>query len=292
LIAWGNYVQLVKIINRPTKKGLPPLKCIQILVQFTTEFLISGIAPFEGNFLILANSKQEDKGNVAGGVRPELHVMSPNNEEVTCDALGITGFEKFHSKDYRLCFMKSEYLFYLVSPKDIVVAQLRDTSDHIQWLLDHQKYKQVLSAIEGRENEFTHISGVSNIGKVYIESLIDEGKYEEAALEAKNGLKDNLNAWSEITFAFIKANKAVLLLPHIPIHNPTLPCDVYFGVLSHLVDCKEYSAVLETIAKWPPIYTPKELLKVVTSKLGDTNIYNMEHDQKQLNELFLKLTSM
>jgi len=65
-----------------------------------------------------------------------------------------------------------------------------------------------------------------------------------------------------------------------------------FGVLSHLVDCKEYSAVLETIAKWPPIYAPKELLKVVTSKLGDTNIYNMEHDQKQLNELFLKLTSM
>jgi hypothetical protein len=29
-----------------------------------------------------------------------------------------------------------ENLYYIVSPKDVVVAKLRDIDDHIQWLLE------------------------------------------------------------------------------------------------------------------------------------------------------------
>ena len=36
---------------------------------------------------------------------------------------------------------EGESLFYIISPKDIVVAKERDQDDHIDWLLDKKKYE-------------------------------------------------------------------------------------------------------------------------------------------------------
>ena len=46
----------------------------------------------------------------------------------------------------RLLYLISESvsednLFYIVSPKDVVVARQRDEDDHIAWLLQHEKYE-------------------------------------------------------------------------------------------------------------------------------------------------------
>ena len=37
--------------------------------------------------------------------------------------------------------MSEDNLFYIVSPKDVVVARQRDEDDHIAWLLQHEKYE-------------------------------------------------------------------------------------------------------------------------------------------------------
>jgi hypothetical protein len=36
---------------------------------------------------------------------------------------------------------EGESLYYIISPKDIVVAKERDQDDHIDWLLDKKKYE-------------------------------------------------------------------------------------------------------------------------------------------------------
>lgn len=36
---------------------------------------------------------------------------------------------------------QGESLYYIISPKDIVVAKERDQDDHIDWLLDKKKYE-------------------------------------------------------------------------------------------------------------------------------------------------------
>jgi hypothetical protein len=71
--------------------------------------------------------------------RPELRIVSRTNEEVSSDALTILGFERYQPGDYRLDHMAAESLFYVVSPKDVVVAKPRDTDDHIAWLLQNEK---------------------------------------------------------------------------------------------------------------------------------------------------------
>ena len=46
--------------------------------------------------------------------------------------------------------MSEENLFYILSPKDIVVAKLRDQDDHLAWLLEHEMFEvRVHQSISG-----------------------------------------------------------------------------------------------------------------------------------------------
>ena len=67
----------------------------------------------------------------ASGQRPEVRILTRENEELTSDALSVNGFQQYQAKDYRLVhapFMGSsekggqwsagdEPLYYIVSPK-------------------------------------------------------------------------------------------------------------------------------------------------------------------------------
>ena len=44
--------------------------------------------------------------------------------------------------------MSEDNLFYVVSPKDVVVARQRDQDDHISWLLQHDKFEVLLGQLK------------------------------------------------------------------------------------------------------------------------------------------------
>lgn len=75
---------------------------------------------------------------------------------------------------------EGESLFYIVSPKDVVVAKERDQDDHIDWLLDKKKYEEALMAAEiSFKNIKRH--DVQKIGMAYINHLVEKGDYDGAA---------------------------------------------------------------------------------------------------------------
>ncbi|XP_028075508.1 vacuolar protein sorting-associated protein 41 homolog isoform X1 [Camellia sinensis] len=94
--------------------------------------------------------------------RPEVCVVTWNNDELATDALPVHGFEHYKAKDYALAhapFSGSSYaggqwaagdepLYYIVSPKDVVIAKPRDAEDHISWLLQHGWHEKALAAVE------------------------------------------------------------------------------------------------------------------------------------------------
>ena len=66
------------------------------------------------------------------------------------------GFERLSAKDYRLAYLPATVgggaggggvndggVYFIVSPKDLVVARPRDFDDHISWLLDRRLFGQV-----------------------------------------------------------------------------------------------------------------------------------------------------
>ncbi|CAL5433758.1 unnamed protein product [Camellia sinensis] len=94
--------------------------------------------------------------------RPEVRVVTWNNDELATDALPVHGFKHYKAKDYALAhapFSGSSYadgqwaagyesLYYIVSPKDVVIAKPRDVKDHISWLLQHGRHEKALAAVE------------------------------------------------------------------------------------------------------------------------------------------------
>ncbi len=52
---------------------------------------------------------------------------------------------------------EGESLFYIISPKDIVVAKERDQDDHIDWLLEKKKYE-----VRVQQSKEAFISAVLN----------------------------------------------------------------------------------------------------------------------------------
>ncbi|KAL0460607.1 UNVERIFIED_CONTAM: Vacuolar protein sorting-associated protein 41 [Sesamum latifolium] len=184
VIGWGTSVKIVSIRSNQNKGANGTYKNIQmssmnqvdIVASFQTTYFISGIAPFGDSLVVLAYIPVEDgekdfsstipsrQGNAQ---RPEVRVVTWNNDELATDALPIHGFEHYKAKDYSLAhapFSGSSYaggqwaagdepLYYIVSPKDVVIAKPRDTEDHIAWLLQHGYHEKALAAVEAGQGE-------------------------------------------------------------------------------------------------------------------------------------------
>lgn len=44
-------------------------------------------------------------------------------------------------------YSEGESLFYIISPRDVVVAKERDQDDHIDWLLEKKKYEVIFTTV-------------------------------------------------------------------------------------------------------------------------------------------------
>jgi hypothetical protein len=113
--------------------------------------------------------------------RPELRIISRAGEELSTDALSVTGFQSWGCNDYTLAEfdqdgtgMTKGYL--VLSPKDVIVVRPRDRKDHIAWLVERKRYEEALGQIEIMESEGTETMDATEIGQHYIEHLVGEGK--------------------------------------------------------------------------------------------------------------------
>ena len=101
--------------------------------------------------------------------------------------------------------------FFILSPKDIVLAQPRDIDDRLTWFLErkayHEAYKIVVDAekrgIMSKRSEHS----VRAIGEWLLGHLMDDGKYEEAAKECVNILGDDKDAWERWIFSFAESQE-------------------------------------------------------------------------------------
>ncbi|XP_028550466.1 vacuolar protein sorting-associated protein 41 homolog isoform X3 [Dendrobium catenatum] len=179
VIGWGTSVKVAAIRTNSLgvngiQKSIPTssAKYVDIVASFQTTYYISGIAPFGDALVVLAYIPEKVNGEKdfsstmpsrqGTAQRPEVRIVTWKNEELTTDALPVHGFEHYKAKDYALAhapFTGSSYaggqwaagdepLYYIVSPKDVVIARPRDAEDHIAWLLQHGFHEKALAAVE------------------------------------------------------------------------------------------------------------------------------------------------
>jgi hypothetical protein len=146
--------------------------------RFRTDFIVSGVAPFQEDILLLAyvsedsaEKKERDEAQL-----PELRIFDKNGEELSADALTMKGYEYYQANDYILDY--GEGLYYAVCPKDVVLGKPRDLDDHLAWLLDHKKYLEAYEEARKAETKgnVSKSGGFTKkvIGEILLNDLIEK----------------------------------------------------------------------------------------------------------------------
>ncbi|KAJ3013357.1 Vacuolar protein sorting-associated protein 41 [Thoreauomyces humboldtii] len=276
LMGWADSVKLCVIKERSkmdVSSGLPS-RYVEILCQFRTDFIVSGIAPLDQDIVLLsymtdiAASKNVDviqsgPARRAKSKPPEIHIVTRLGQSVATDVLSLVGFEHYNANDYRLGAIP-EYLpaenpaentFYIVSPKDIVVAKPRSIDDHVEWLVERKRYEEALAAAEsagsGQERRQSQVNTIVDIGQKYMETLMLEDRFEDTAALCPKILRSDSTLWETWIRKFAKEQQLMAVHPFIPTTEPQLATEIYDMVLTFLLN-NDLKAFHETVTRWPP----------------------------------------
>ncbi|KAK4056323.1 Vacuolar protein sorting-associated protein 41 [Microbotryomycetes sp. JL221] len=235
LIAWADFIKVVAIREREGKRanlGVGP-HVTELYAEVTSIFqvdcMISGVAPFKDSYLILALPTEDTYDNEAtdnreeqrrkASTRPELRIISRDGEELSSDAIGLRNYDRFQCRDYSLRWLPTDDSFLVISPQDIVVARSRDQIDHVQWLIEQEKFEQALSVLD----KDTSVAGqfdVVELGQQYLHHLIDAEQFEKAAKACPKILGINAKRWEDWVFLFAERGhldellRTIRLWPH------------------------------------------------------------------------------
>jgi hypothetical protein len=259
LIGWADTVKVAVIRERSKASQVQgqPTHFVEITTMFQTDYIISGIAPFDDALMLLSYIIEDDTADVDTqnpdfqrkrlAMKPELHIINSDAEELSDDVLPIMGFEYCRANDYVLEFLAEQDMFYVMGPKDLLAARSRDQDDHIEWLLDHQRYGEALEAARAASSKKFD---VNEIGQTFINWLVNEKQYEKAASECKTILGNDKTLWETWVFKFTELGELHAIAPFIPTRDPQLSSTVYEIALAWFLK-SDHIALRDTIRKWP-----------------------------------------
>ncbi|XP_059645373.1 vacuolar protein sorting-associated protein 41 homolog [Cornus florida] len=303
VIGWGTYVKIASIRTNQSKDAngtyrhsqVSGMNQVDIVASFQASYFISGIAPFGDSLVVLAYIPGEEAGEKefsrtapsrqGNAHRPEVRVVTWNNDELATDALPVHSFEHYKANDYSLAhapFSGSSYaggqwaagdepLYYVVSPKDVVIAKPRDAEDHISWLLQHGWHEKALAAVEAGQGRKELLD---EVGSRYLDHLIVERKYAEAASLCPKLLRGSASAWERWVFNFTHLRQLPVLVSYIPTENPRLRDTAYEDVLVALAKNPSFHKdLLATVKSWPPvIYSALNVISAIEPPLNTSSM--------------------
>lgn len=137
LIGWVDTVRICVLRKSRDLVGT----IVDPVSTFRTDFHISGLAPLEKDELVVLGVPKERDAVTGKPLRPQLSVLRyKSNEyvEICTDSLSMRGYQEYKINDYCLDLLPDENQFFVISPKDVVVASLLETDDLVAWLIEHR----------------------------------------------------------------------------------------------------------------------------------------------------------
>ncbi|XP_015273395.1 PREDICTED: vacuolar protein sorting-associated protein 41 homolog [Gekko japonicus] len=259
IIGWGNSVKICYVKERHASEMRDlPSRYVEIVSQFNTEFHISGVAPLCDQLVVLSYVKEVlEKTETEYCARPRLDIIQPfpeSCEEISSDALTVREYSE------------GESLFYIISPRDVVVAKERDQDDHIEWLLEKKKYEEALMAAEISQKTMKKHK-IQDIGLGYIEHLLKIGEYDLAARKCQKILGKNTDLWEFEVHRFKEIGQLKAISRYLPRHDSILKPFIYEMVLHEFLE-SDYEGFATLIKEWPGnLYNNTIIVQAVVDRL-------------------------
>ncbi|GAB6021658.1 Vacuolar protein sorting-associated protein 41 [Chamberlinius hualienensis] len=307
LIGWGESVMVCQVKKKlgPITSKQDPIYYVEITSKLNMDVYVAGIAWFEKNAVLLTYSHDSIEQIPVRGCsrRPQLRVISPHEEDfddISNEVLAIKGFSENICNDYHLDCVMNEGLFVIVSPREVVIAEPRGADDHVTWLMEHNKFEEALSVVKKNDGKDIKLHVVSEIGKAYLNYLIQCGDYKTAASQSSSILGKDRLLWEEQVYKFASIHQLKAICPFLPRGDIRLSAAIYEMVLNEFLQT-DYKKFHELIQEWPPtlydiptiinavidrlIYDPSD--PILLQCLGD--LYTYERQYEKSLAIYLRL---
>lgn len=224
----------------------------------------------------------------------QIKLVEPLNADlfnnVSDDALLPKDFAKTvaKSKDLTFAYLQSENFYFVLSPKDLILAKPREEDDHIDWLIERGKFAEALERVKGGGEKRCSQHTVESVGTLYIDHLFGRAtneSFEEAAQLCHTICGHNQPLWQREVFRFNKAGALRFLAKHLPLGPEfVLESDVYELVLNQFLETDPI-AFLSLVQSWPPsLYSTASLIKATIDQLSSQQ--NDLHLLEALGQLY------
>ncbi|XP_051858563.1 vacuolar protein sorting-associated protein 41 homolog isoform X2 [Drosophila albomicans] len=300
LIGWVDTISIREIRKRnaieASSSNLPGY-VVNTVSTFQTSFYICGLAPLAANQLVVLGYRKERSANYKA-LRPVLCVIEYKKntyEEVCQDILPVRGFEEYTVNDYSLSSIIEENRYFIIAPKDIVVASLIETDDRVEWLIKHNKFEEAMEIS-------THGGSLPllSVARLYINHLLTLKKYEDAAKLCLRVLGNNKALWQEEVFKFVKCQQLRCVSAYLPTSEDCkLDPQVYEMVLYEFL-LLDVNGLLNLIKEWPPkLYNGLAVINAIEDKFREQNanellealalLYSYQGNYESAMLMYLKL---
>ncbi|ACO67807.1 predicted protein [Micromonas commoda] len=316
VIAWADCVKVAVVrtrtltaserSGRPLRSKTTVARFVEVVAMFQTDYFVCGIAPFGPDrlvaFAFVDGGGGEAAGDAADGEasrapssRPEVRVLTWKNEDLTCDALTMKGYESFQAGDYHLaaCVPDDDdryddryddasgspssdtAAYYLVSPRDVLVGKPRTVADRLRWLVEERgDYEAALEACDAAVASAVPAIPRRRVRDViadaYLQSHLDAGDPARGASLCPRLLGTDALKWERWIARFAATPRALPhLAPYVPTEHPRLSTAAYERVLNaFLHDRRDHARFLATVKAWAPtIYSVPSMVSAVRRKM-------------------------
>uniref|UniRef100_A0A8C8G3E8 Vacuolar protein sorting-associated protein 41 homolog n=1 Tax=Oncorhynchus tshawytscha TaxID=74940 RepID=A0A8C8G3E8_ONCTS len=265
IIGWGSSIKICVVKERGhTELRDLPSRYVEIVSAFETEFFISGLAPLADQLVTLYFVKENsDHMEEEFRARPCLDIIQPlpeGYEEISSDALTVRNFQENECRDYRLEHSEGESLYYIISPKDIVVAKERDQDDHIDWLLDKKKYEVGVIIIQ---------SSRLHVGTLYFAAIyhLCSVLMHYNCRKCQKVLGKNMELWENEVYRFKTIGQLKAISQYLPRGDLRLRPAIYEMILHEFLK-SDYEGFATLIREWPgELYNNMTIVQAVTDHL-------------------------
>ncbi|KAG5873450.1 hypothetical protein JTB14_007217 [Gonioctena quinquepunctata] len=220
LIGWVDTVRVCVIRKRSNielaNRDLPEF-LVDPVSTFQTEFYISGIAPLDQNLVLLGFPKELDENQKS--LRPQLYIVEYRDNDysdICTDSLSLRGYDQYGVNDYHLEVLLEENRFFIVAPKDVVIASPYDLDDRIQWFIQHNKYDDALNILMQNDTRGIRRHTIQSVGVDFLDYLLSRGMYESAGRLGLKIFGKNPALWEDQIYKFASVHQLRSVSQYIP----------------------------------------------------------------------------
>ncbi|GBP30829.1 Vacuolar protein sorting-associated protein 41 homolog [Eumeta japonica] len=282
MIGWVDTIRIC-VIRKRSPIEMQTRDVTEYLVDpiytFQTDYFISGLGPLDDQLVILGVSKECDS-ETGKSQRPVLAIADYKEcefTEVSTDTLNIRGYQEYSCNDYHLDMLIEENRYFIVSPKDIIIASPYDINDRINWLMVHSKYEKALIVLEEVGGK-TAKHSVVTVGVQYLDHLLSENLFEEAAILCARICKNDRALWEHQIVKFAEVNQLRAVSPYIPKSPESALAPHVYELIFYEYLKIDPQGFLKLIQEWnATLYRTSVIIKAVIEHLltteVDKNIY-------------------